>query len=60
VIPEPLGGAHVDYETISNSIKKVILDSLKELEPLSPEERINNRIEKFSKMGFFNDKDEKK
>lgn len=55
VIPEPLGGAHVDYEAISHSIKKVILDSLKELQPLSPDERINNRIEKFATMGFFND-----
>ncbi len=59
VIPEPLGGAHVDYGTISNSIKKVILDSLNELVPLSPDERISNRIEKFSKMGFFKDENEK-
>lgn len=59
VIPEPLGGAHVDYSAISNSIKKVILDSLMELESSSAEERINNRIEKFSNMGFFLDEGEK-
>lgn len=55
IIKEPLGGAHVDYETMSDTLKQVILDTLKKLEKLSPEDRINGRIEKFSKMGFYND-----
>lgn len=53
IIPEPTGGAHVDYHTMSATIKKVILDNLQELEPMDPDKRILERIEKFSRMGFF-------
>jgi acetyl-CoA carboxylase carboxyl transferase subunit alpha len=60
VIPEPLGGAHVDYDTMSDTIKKVILDTLEELEPLAAEERVQGRIEKFSNMGFFTEGKEEK
>jgi acetyl-CoA carboxylase carboxyl transferase subunit alpha len=60
IIPEPLGGAHVDYDSMSETIKKVILDTLKELEALSPEERIKGRIDKFSNMGFFTEAREEK
>lgn len=59
IIPEPLGGAHVDYDTIAQTIKHVIVETLDELENISPEDRIDNRIEKFSKMGFFNETAEK-
>jgi acetyl-CoA carboxylase carboxyl transferase subunit alpha len=55
IIPEPMGGAHVDYDTMSGTIKKVILDTLKDLESLTPEQRVKGRIEKFSKMGFYNE-----
>lgn len=51
VIKEPLGGAHTDLKWMSNELKKVILDNYKSLNKLSPEERINQRIEKFSAMG---------
>ncbi len=51
VINEPLGGAHVDVKWMAGEIKKTILDQTRELEKLSPELRINQRIEKFSAMG---------
>lgn len=53
IIKEPLGGAHTDPSCMAKKIKKVILDTIKELNQLSPEERINDRIEKFSAMGVF-------
>jgi acetyl-CoA carboxylase carboxyl transferase subunit alpha len=53
IIKEPLGGAHIDPAWMSKKIKKTILDSIKELNLLSPEERINQRIEKFSAMGVY-------
>lgn len=53
IIKEPLGGAHVDALKMTRTIKKTILDTLAELNQLSPEERINERIEKFSKMGAY-------
>lgn len=51
VIKEPLGGAHIDSKWMSKEIKKTIIKTIKELETLEPRERINLRIEKFSKMG---------
>ena len=57
IIPEPVGGAHADYDAMSRTLKQVIVDNLKELEPLTPEERIQGRIEKFSKMGFFSEEE---
>jgi acetyl-CoA carboxylase carboxyl transferase subunit alpha len=55
IINEPLGGAHVDSVSMSKKLKKVILDTIKELNSKSPEDRIEQRIEKFSSMGVFNE-----
>jgi acetyl-CoA carboxylase carboxyl transferase subunit alpha len=53
IIPEPLGGAHRDKQWMSNKVKEVILAQLKELDKLSPEKRIEQRIEKFCAMGVY-------
>lgn len=53
VIKEPSNGAHRDHQTIFNSVKKYIKKATKELQELAPDERINNRIEKFNKMGVW-------
>ena len=55
VIPEPLGGAHNDTVLMAETLKNVILKSISELEKLSPEDRINQRIDKFCSMGVFNE-----
>ncbi len=51
IIPEPLGGAHRDLKWMANRIKEAILGSLKELDKIKPEKRIEQRIEKFCSMG---------
>jgi len=51
IIPEPLGGAHRDLKTMSETIKDTILKTLKELDKQKPEKRIAQRIEKFCSMG---------
>jgi acetyl-CoA carboxylase carboxyl transferase subunit alpha len=51
VIKEPLGGAHTDVKGMAAEVKKVIIQLTAELSKLSPEERINQRIEKFTSMG---------
>lgn len=51
VIKEPLGGAHTDVKTMAAEVKKVIISLTAELSKLSPEARINQRIEKFTSMG---------
>ena len=53
IVEEPIGGAHWDYVEAAEMLKKVILNNLKEIKNLSPESRINSRIEKFEKMGFW-------
>jgi len=53
IVEEPLGGAHLSHQEMADKLKKVILDSISELQKLSPEERINQRIDKFCSMGVF-------
>jgi acetyl-CoA carboxylase carboxyl transferase subunit alpha len=53
VIQEPLGGAHAEPEEMAIILKKFIEKTLLELKSIDPEERINQRIAKFSTMGFY-------
>jgi acetyl-CoA carboxylase carboxyl transferase subunit alpha len=53
VIPEPLGGAHWDYDEAAVILKNYLLPVIAELKKIPAEERINQRIEKFGKMGFW-------
>jgi acetyl-CoA carboxylase carboxyl transferase subunit alpha len=55
IIKEPLGGAHNNPEEIYKTVKKVILENLAELKKISPQDRINARIEKYSNMGVYNE-----
>lgn len=52
-IKEPVGGAHKDYDLVSENMKKTILDSLDELSKLSGDELKSQRYDKFRKMGAF-------
>ncbi len=51
IIPEPLGGAHLDADAAAVKIKAVIKEELAKLSQIDPQERIMARIEKFGKMG---------
>lgn len=51
IVEEPLGGAHTQHDAMANILKNVILSNLDELNALSPQERINQRIDKFCSMG---------
>lgn len=53
IIPEPVGGTHWDYDEAASILKNYITPLIKELKTISPEERIKQRIEKFGKMGFW-------
>ena len=53
IIPEPDGGAHWDYALAAESCKQQILAALTELKGMNPQNRVSNRIEKFGKMGFW-------
>lgn len=51
IIKEPIGGAHADPKWMTAELKRVILDDLTKLNKLSAEDRIQQRIDKFSSMG---------
>ena len=51
VIPEPLGGAHRNYDEASAALKKQLMQSLKLLKKLKPEKLVEQRIDKYAAMG---------
>ena len=53
IIHEPLGGAHTDHKSISETLKNALLEELSVLKKIKPEKLMNNRIEKFGAMGVF-------
>ena len=53
IIKEPPGGAHRDLETTSMSLKEVVMSSFDEIRNLSPEQLLEERYEKFRKLGRF-------
>src|SRR5215212_5677946 len=53
IIPEPLGGAHWDYNEAAAVLKSHIIPVLQQLKQLDPAERVKLRIDKFQKMGFW-------
>tara|TARA_B100000579_G_scaffold44683_1_gene31154 strand:- start:609 stop:1565 length:957 start_codon:yes stop_codon:yes gene_type:complete len=55
IIEEPNGGAHRDFESSSQNLKSAILNELKELESVEPLSFIDLRIQKYDKLGFYED-----
>jgi acetyl-CoA carboxylase carboxyl transferase subunit alpha len=55
IIPEPSGGAHSNLNEMADILKAYILKTLEELRPLAPQTRIDQRIAKFSNMGFYDE-----
>ncbi len=56
VLPEPLGGAHWDYDEAAQMLKKYLIPTLEALEKIPAQDRVNNRIQKFGNMGFWDEK----
>jgi len=55
IIKEPLGGAHKDRNKTFLSVSNAIVKSYTEFKNLSPKELVAKRMNKYSKMGVFND-----
>jgi len=53
IIPEPIGGAHWDYDQSAEILRNYLIPVLKELRQKNAQQRVNDRIEKFGKMGFW-------
>lgn len=59
IIKEPVGGAHTNYEEVAKTLKKAIIKNISELEEMTPEERVNRRIKKYSGIGVYEEIGEK-
>jgi len=53
IIPEPVGGAHMDSKRAAANLKKAVLRHLTELGKIPLAELIQLRIEKFRNMGVY-------
>ena len=56
IIDEPKEGAHRDYDTTAENIKKYFLENIKELKKLDKETLLQKRFEKYLNYGSFNEK----
>ncbi|ESU22895.1 acetyl-coenzyme A carboxyl transferase alpha chain [Flavobacterium enshiense DK69] len=55
IIPEPLGGAHYDRDTTFKTVEEYVMKAFNELKDLSTEELVAQRMDKYSKMGEYNE-----
>jgi acetyl-CoA carboxylase carboxyl transferase subunit alpha len=53
IVPEPLGGAHRDVETMAASLKQTLLSALVELDKTPPEELLKVRYARLMQYGKF-------
>jgi len=53
ILPEPLGGAQHDPQAMSTTIRDAVVRHLDELDPLSVDDLLKARYEKFRVMGPF-------
>src|SRR6476620_5947622 len=51
IVPEPAGGAHNDHDRATALVDQALSQALGELSPLSIDERLDRRYDKFRKMG---------
>jgi len=55
IVNEPIGGAHWDYDEAAAILKSSILKELESLKKIPAMERVNNRIDKYGRMGFWDE-----
>jgi len=53
IVPEPIGGAHRNWEATAENLRGPLRDALWELRSRTPEELVTLRYEKFRKIGVF-------
>ena len=55
IIEEPNGGAHRDFESSASLLKSALIDELDKLSNVNPNEFLDNRINKYDALGYFED-----
>lgn len=55
IVPEPFGGAHRDPVTAAGNLKRILLDELRHLQGIRPDELVRERVDKFGRMGVWDE-----
>ena len=53
IVPEPGEGAHTDHDSAAEHVRDTLRAALAELQSLSAEQLIEDRYQKFRRMGAF-------
>lgn len=53
IVPEPIGGAHKNPKQSIETLKAMVVEELKKLKKIKPEKLVEQRVEKFCKMGAW-------
>lgn len=53
IIPEPLGGAHRNYEETMKRVQESVLKHLNSMKSLPPRRLLRKRMERYAKLGKF-------
>ncbi len=53
IVPEPLGGAHLDPDATGEALRAALVRHMNELRKVRPEKLVRRRAEKYSAMGVF-------
>ena len=59
IVNEPLGGAHRDYDTMMQSLKKALQDSWRQLKDIAPDELLERRFDRLVGYGRFKEVEQK-
>src|SRR4051794_8786376 len=53
IVPEPLGGAHRDPQATAQSLRKALVEALKQVQEKKPRELVEERLERIMDYGKF-------
>jgi acetyl-CoA carboxylase carboxyl transferase subunit alpha len=53
IINEPVGGAHRDYKAVASSVKKALVESLRQVDDLSADKLVERRHERLLSYGAY-------
>lgn len=59
IIKEPPGGAHHNHDEAAKLVKQHILEELRELQKMPPQQLLEERLQKYARMGYFTESDKR-
>lgn len=55
IVPEPIGGAHRNHQEMATTLKGVLVKAFERLRRVPPDELLEQRYQKFRRMGVFDE-----